>query len=486
MNQNELEVAAEERLFDAMLDEVVRGARGVDAASPGGADHGSPWLAAAMVLFGVIVVAGVFVVTQAQRVVAVVPQESEQEPRAPLAPLPPAVKVSGLAELQALDVATTNVTLQFQKEEDLLALGRFTKLRALQLEPDPEMPHEGFQRAWSLAPLAECKSLEAISIGYFGTLNPSEFSVLTSLPKLRSLTLVGLDKVVGAELGSLLGKLPLRSLVLHAVTIEPEGMRALGELPLLERLELRDCVGLEKCDLQHLYRLRQLRHLGLRGLGALRPVPGPQDRTAVSFVLPETHDGKPDARIGADWMRGLAKSLPELRELDLADSWVDDAALSELPKRLVSLGVEGSLGYGEAGIAAAVALPELRILRCGDPQPSLMQRSDAVPSGEWLRHLSQAKLERFEFRGHTNADLVTAIRTQTDLRELRLEQVFRGTFAIGGGGVGALVEDPLPDVMPLGSIEKLVRVELVNGSLALHQALRTALPARVHLEIVPR
>ena len=67
MNQNELEVAAEERLFDAMLDEVVRGARGVDAASPGGADHGSPWLAAAMVLFGVIVVAGVFVVTQAQR-----------------------------------------------------------------------------------------------------------------------------------------------------------------------------------------------------------------------------------------------------------------------------------------------------------------------------------------------------------------------------------------------------------------------------------
>jgi hypothetical protein len=482
MNQNELEVAAEERLFDAMLDEVVHQdvpeSRGVGSVR-GGRSH---WFAAAMVLFGMIVVAGVFVVSQAQRVVAVVPQEPEQDP------LPQAVKVLGLAELQALDVATTNVTLQFQKPEDLAALGRFTRLRALQLEPDPEMSHEGFQSAWSLAPLAECKSLETISIGYFGTLDPTEFSVLTSLPKLQSLTLVGRDKVVDAALGSLLGKLPVRSLVLHAVAIEPEGMRALGELPLLERLELRDCDGLEKCDLQHLYRLRQLRHLGLRGLGELRPVPGPQDGTAVSFQLPETHDGKPDARIRADWMRGLAKALPELRELDLADSWVEDAALSELPKRLVSLGVEGSLGYGEVGIAAAMALPELRILRCGDPKASLMQRSDAVPSGEWLRHLSQAKLERFEFRGHTDADLVTAIRTQTDLRELRLEQVFRGTFAIrgGGGGVAALVEDPLPDVMPLGSIEKLARVELVDCGLALEQALRTALPARVHFEILPR
>ena len=101
MNRNELEAAAEGRLFDAMLDEVVQ----ERVATRGTRERGrSRWLAAALMLLGLGVVVGVVVTSRAGPAVAVAPQEPVQEP------LPPVVKVRGLAELQALDRGATNVS----------------------------------------------------------------------------------------------------------------------------------------------------------------------------------------------------------------------------------------------------------------------------------------------------------------------------------------------------------------------------------------
>lgn len=479
MNRNQLEAAAEGRLFDAMLDEVVQ----ERMTTRGTRERGrSRWLAAALMLLGLGVVVGVVVTSRSGAAVAVAPQE----------PLPPEVKVRGLAELQALDRGATNVWCQLREPAELGELARFAQLRSVVVEPDPDLSHEEMTTAaWSLSPLAECASLEHVTIGYFWTLKLAEFTVLTRLPKLRSLTLLGRDKVVDAELGALLGKLSLRSLVLHAVDVQPEGMRALGELPLLERLELRDCTGLATCDLTHLYRLRQLRALGVRGFGLPRQVVAGGSGTAVSIQLPEMRDGKFVVRLTAEWMHGLAKALPNLHELDLTESMIDDEVLLAMPRNVVRLGIRGALGYGELGVAAAMDLPGLRVLACGDPAPSILKHHEEVPTAIWWPPLYLKKLQRMEFTGFPTAEFVDALSQQVELRELRLEHVSVGSFPIGGPGLGAgvMIEDPLPDFGFLADMPKLEKIELLRPSQALEAAIRQALPEvlakRVRIEVLP-
>jgi hypothetical protein len=304
------------------------------------------------------------------------------------------------------------------------------------------------------------------------------------LPKLQSLTLVGRDKVVDAALGSLLGKLPLRSLVLHAVAIEPEGLRALGELPLLEGFELRDCVGLEKCDLQHLYQLRQLRSLSLRGLGdsidksRITPV----GNTGVLVPLPILgEDGRRLQLITAQWMRGLANAFPNLRELDLSESRIDDEVLMALPRRLTSIRLENAIGFGRRGVAAVAELAELETLACSDPQPP-EGPTGIVPIVTWKPLLQRRKLKRLEYTGFAGL-LLEELGKQEELRELRLyDHAFRVySFREGNHEVPKTV-----NLEVLARLPRLVRVELVGFGPALEQALRTALPARVHFEILPR
>ena len=482
MNRNQLEVAAEERLFDAMLDEVVQ----ERVATRGTLQRGrSRWLAAALMLLGLDVVVGVVVTSRAGPAVAVAPQQ-EQEPL----PLPSRVPVRGIAELQALDRGATNVWYLFREPAELAALARFQQLRSLSIEPDPDLSHEErIAAAWSLSALAECASLEHVTIGYFGPLELAEFTVLTRLPKLRSLTLLGRDKVVDAELGALLGKLPLRSLVLHAVDVQRDGLRALGELPLLERLELRDCTGLEKCDLTHLYRLRQLRALGVRGFGLPRQVVAGGSGTAVSIELPEVRDGKFVIRVTADWMRGLAKALPNLCELDLTESMIDDEVLLALPRKLRRLGIGGALGYTELGVAAVLDLPELQTLGCGDPSPSTLRFGEQVPAAIWWPTLHLKKLQRLEFAGFLTAEFTDALSQQVELRELRLDHSSR-SFSFRVDGKEELREAPIPSFAFLADLPHLQLVQLRAPTVGLEAAIRQALPEvlakRVRIEVLPR
>lgn len=500
MNRNELEAAAEGRLFDAMLDEVVQ----ERVATRGTRERGrSRWLVAALMLLGLGVVVGVVVTSRSGAAVAVTPQEPVQEP------LPPVVKVRGIGELQALNRGATNIWYLLRKPEELAALARFQQLRSISIEPDPDLSHEErIAAAWSLSALAECASLEHVTIGYFRNLGVAEFTVLTRLPKLRSLTLLGRDKVVDAELGALLGKLSLRSLVLHAVDVQPEGMRAIGELPLLERLELRDCTGLEKCDLTHLYRLRQLRALALRGVQPStwwwRRLPG-HDASQPSILTPyplqpplAPTEGEWAAKavrggwtLPAAWMRGLAKALPDLSELDLTESMIDDEVLLALPRKLRRLSIGSALGYGELGVAAVLDLPELRALACGDPSPSVFRFDEQVPAAIWWPTLHLKKLQRLEFTGFPTPEFMDALSQQVELRELRLKHVSRGSFALGDAPLEAtvLIEDPLPSFAFLADLPKLTKVELVRPSQSLEAAIRKALPevlaSHVRIEILP-
>ncbi|MCB9885992.1 MAG: hypothetical protein H6838_10885 [Planctomycetes bacterium] len=250
MNRDQLEEAAEQRWFEVMLDEVRADRRGATAAPP----RAMPWLAAAILLLGLAAVVGVFVSTRTGN-----SQAAPQEPR----PLPAPVPVRGSEALQALDPRTENVLLQFDAAEGLPPFDHLPYLRALSLESDPGAPPSS--PAPSLQPLAACPRLEQVAIRRFGgSCGAAALRPLMELPNLRSLTLVGCDKRLTVDVVEVLSKLALRSLSLQDAELHPAGFAALDGLPLLQRIELRHCGGLGKCDLRVLCRLRELRGLSLR------------------------------------------------------------------------------------------------------------------------------------------------------------------------------------------------------------------------------
>jgi len=480
-NRNELEMAAEERLFAASLDEVSG-----DCAVPRRriAAPRTRWVAAAIVLLGLAVVAGVVVTSRSGPALALAPQEP--------VPLPPVVKVRGMAKLLKADRRVENLSCAIEGP-DFGPLQEFVRLRALRVEQDHDLPHPTLvQSAWSLAPVARCTKLEFLSVGPLARFTTGELAPIVALPSLRSLELVGAEKNIDADFVAVLAKLPLRSLVLHAVHILPEGLRALGELPLLERLELRDCTGLEKCDLKPLYRLRQLRALALRGVGRPRvhsggPVgPGGAGGTGVSIELPEVRDGKFVLTVTAEWVAGLAKAMPNLRELDLAECRIDDEVVAALPRALTFLGLRATLGYGESGVEAVGALPELRTLAIGDPIVWDI-KIGLAPVATWLPLLPQKKLQRIEFTGVATPELITALAAQSGLRELRLDLPVRWPWDFQEGRAGRPeAEVAFPSFTPLVELRGLQSIELVGPSEALEKAIRLAVGDRVPVVILQR
>lgn len=483
MNRNELEAAAEERLFDALLDEVV----GRGATAPNTLRGNSRWLAAAVVLFGVAVVAGVVAISRAPSNLAVQPQEP--------APLPPPVHVRGLAALQKLDRATTtNLCVQSLDGSELAALEGFPQLRALAIESAEESgAGDRPVTVWMLTMLVQCPQLERVSLGALGKGQRFDYAGLTKLPKLRSLVLAGSDKVVDAQLSGLLGKLPLRELTLQRAQVLPGGLQLIGELPLLERLELHDCPGLESCDLQHLYRLRRLRSLSLQGVSnpesRIVAVPG----EPISMQLPEVRDGKLVSCLTGPWMQGLTMALPELSELDVSGSVVDAALLAALPPGLTFLGVRDTLGLSGAGVATICGLPELRTFACSDPRTRLGKWGFAIYSdfsSDCLPVLQKKLLRRIDFTGLLTDELIAALRTQAELRELRLQPLRQHKFSLGirvdSAAPKDLREVPLPNLTALAELPQLEKVELQHPQPELEAALRKVLPARVRIEIVER
>jgi len=471
MNRNELEAAAEERLFDAMLGELAR-----EAAAPARGVAASRWLVAAFVVLGLAVVVGVVMTSRGTPAVAVAPQEP--------APLPPTLEVRGITALRKADRQVENLSCAIEGP-DFGVLQEFERLRALRVEQDHDLPHPTLvQSAWSLAPVARCTKLESLTVGPLARFTAVELAPIAALPNLRSLELVGKEKVLDGASAAVLVKLPLRSLVLREVFVVREGLRVLGELPLLERLELRDCTGLDRCDLKHLYRLRQLRALTLRGVGQATVQQFALTGEPVALQLPTIRDGRIVREVTADWIKGLAEALPNLRELDLAETRIDDQVLIALPRSLTFLGLRAAKGYGEPGMVAVGALPNLQGLACGEPPPNSHEQ-DRVPFASWWPVLRGMKLHRYEFAGIPTPDLLDELRQQTDLRELRLAI---GLAVVTTNEQGHLIlgEGPPLDFGCLGDLKHLDWVALVNPSASIVQAIRRAVGDRVRIEGLAR
>lgn len=190
--------------------------------------------------------------------------------------------------------------------------------------------------------------------------------------------------------------------------------------------------------------------------------------------------------ITVHWMRGLAASLPNLRELDLSESRIDDEVLTALPRRLASLRLVSTQGFGAAGVAAVAALSELKTLACSDPQPP-QGTTSWVPIVTWRQLLLHTKLKRFEYTGFAGL-LAAELSGQTELEELRFDQRVQFSFQIRGEGRGPdpAVESPMPSFASLAGLSKLTRIELLAPSPGLEAAIRKAVPARVRIEILPR
>lgn len=441
MNASTLERAAEERLLDAALTELHGGGAAEPAGRHGGAvpSAAARWFAAAMLLLGGSVILAVALLARAERPGPVPAQQPE---------LPPPLRADGRAALAGADRGTENLWC-ILAPGDLPLLAEFTLLRRLQLEPVPGAGRAAPVR-WSLAPLADCRTLTSLAIGNLPGFAPAELDAVAQLPQLTELQLAGTGHLLDPAFVAALQKLPLRALSLHSVGFTPAGFAALCGLPLLERLELRDCLHLDRCELARLRQLRQLRALALRGVGgrlagslakahALAdgqqpPPPKPSVAYAVSGLPPAEERLLLDAAV----MRALA-DLPQLTGLDLRDSVVDAAAMAALPPRLVGL----DLG------ATASALPPAAILALAQPGhlPQLQRLSfrvgtvlSAIPIGAtweqvaadldaerratlaWAQLLQTRMFEQLTVRGPVEGALGQALGHQQRLQQLALEQ----------------------------------------------------------------
>jgi hypothetical protein len=198
-----------------------------------------------------------------------------------------------------------------------------------------------------------------------------------------------------------------------------------------------------------LQRLRQLRSLSLRGVGGalasslsrshpladepkLEPPPDPPGVMRTGLQMP----GEEKLLLTQDVMRAIAR-LPRLRELILAGSVVDDAALAALPLQLTALDVSQCVGLGTRGLMAAPPLPQLSALGCS--MPTLVKNDlhlddfDSFVSGKtaaaqaaqdtlW-QFLRVHPLRKLSFHGPLLAKTCRELETQTALRELELELI---------------------------------------------------------------
>ena len=499
MNQNqvELEREAEERLLDTSLGEVC-GDAAAAAAAAAAASPPTRLFAAALILLGISVVFAV---------AALAPQPTSTPAQEPTQlPLPAPLRVEGADALRATDRHTKNLWCIITPQ-DMPLLAEFTDLRQLLLEEqlDPIGTWLANDPSWSLQPLAKCTHLQSLTIGNLARFSARQLSAVAQLPQLRELKLIGTVHRVDTAYVAEIQRLPLRSLALHAVSLEPRAFADLCRLPLLEQLELRDCLHLDRCDLTQLQKLRRLHTLTLRGVGGrfadslskshpladepkIEPPPDGPGVTRTGLQMP----GRETVILSPQLMQALA-GLPDLSTLDLRSSVLDDATLAALPPQLQTLDLRGCNTTGPHGLAAAAPLPRLREFASGfigriqlaPPPGAINQKKDSGTqytgklqpfddaNASYCAFLQKHTLTRltFEPQLEVRGDLLGAIAAQTQLQVLQLD----------------LHDQPLlpeHDLTPLAKLSNLRRVELRGTSPAFADKLRRTLGDKVQVLVI--
>lgn len=268
----------------------------------------------------------------------------------------------------------------------------------------------------------------------------------------------------------------LRTIGLYSTICSPLLADAIAVMPALRELRLSMCA----VDAAFLARLaaapRPLVSLELQGC------PGLDDeawqalgtlRTLQRLVVSSQNSEGTTAVAGKTLaLRTLGEAafaafaaLPELRELRLDESAFDDRMLLRLPGRLQVL----DLGDRPMGALAADTLRRLGGLReltfgCGlEPAPAIAT-------------LAELRLERLDYRGALTPELLRACAAQPGLRNLSLKLRRRvdlaplaasGSLAelrlIASVGIGEVGYQPkVEDLLPLRQCEGLQRLDLVN------------------------
>ena len=386
-----VQVAARERLFDAELAEVLD-VPVAAVSEPQVRAQGAAWLAAALVLLGVFVAAGVAWLR------CVEDASTAQEPGGfdPVFPwyerFPSLTIATGAAVLASLP-PVTSLGMRLEDDRNLAFLERQCDLRHLMVLTSDRVECALSREA--LRAIAALPNLESLEFTDKVQATADDLRELRVAPKLDALSLCGSPIRLDAKLGAVLVELPkLRLLQTWDAEVTIEGLETLAGMPHLEALILGR-MRIDDATVAALAKLRTLRVLGIFG-----DVP--------------RYGSKPMARLSASHVRALAK-LPRLVSLSLEHCTVDDEALASLPLTLQSFCLGAVDGVTAAGLQSVAKLPRLRALSLAESGSDPLILAAAV-------HLVRAlKLERFESPNAVlPADLWAAFADQPLLRHLQL------------------------------------------------------------------
>lgn len=427
---------AEERLLDAAL---AQHFAGTHAAAP--TPHRSRWLAAALLLLGLgVVAATMWQVRQA-------PTDEIQEPEP--APLPPEVTGDGKTQLAALPPTVPHLFAKLVDPRDLPVLTRFTALRGLRLWA--EKIHVAgintgqYHGRWSsppddlLQPLAGLHQLEVLKLPRDLVVTPALLAPLAGHPTLRELQLVGSltrdNQVVDAALVEALAAIPkLRALHLMFVRVDGDVLPQLAKLP-LESLELEWCNGLDAKGWAALLSMRGLRRLSFKDW----------DWHTDTVAKEGPRPWRPQA---ADLRR--LHELPQLRTLELRACQVGDEELAAVPDTLHALAVQGH-ELSPEGCGQLRRFVRLRTLEwtIGRWQPNnFFERDDPATkdaaADATAAALGTLHLQTLRLVGELTPELRAAIVAQQDLAEL------------------SITGNRIDDLTGFGSLAKLTRLKLAE------------------------
>ncbi|HEX5050301.1 MAG TPA: hypothetical protein VFZ65_00885, partial [Planctomycetota bacterium] len=375
--------AAEERLLDAAMAEVF----GREPVRAHRALH--RYLAAALLLLGVGVVALTLWLPRDDRAPATM-QQPAQEP-----PLPDEVSAEDEAGFAALPADTVNLVAWLSGPEQMRWLLRFRGLRRLVVLGMPS----GAASQWAgasaqdtaLAPLRALTALEEVQLPFDLVVRPEHIAALRELGSLRTLAFGNV--VASPELADAVVALPaLQELRLTMVAAGAPFFARLARAGRpLRGLELNACPGLD-ADAWH----------AIAALSGLRRLVVTCQHEGTTRVAGATHKL---GTLGDEAFAAFA-ALPDLRELGLDESSFDDRMLLRLPKGLQLL----DLGDRPMGALAADALRPLAALRdltfgCG---------LDAAVAAEVLGALH---LQRLDYRGWLQPEVLRAVAAQPGLVE---------------------------------------------------------------------
>lgn len=352
MNATKAQAAARARRFDAELAAVLD----VPVVALAGPNERArslrSWLAASLVLLGVLVTAAV---AWQQRCADALLQDPAalEPPEIPgrVCRVSPTVNFGEWSSLPL--AAAVGIQDGSRLSRDLSAFAPYTQLRSLTLRGSPEWSADG------LKALAGLPRLEVLGLPVNANVTAEHLRTLADVPSLRFLTLHLQRALRGDDVDALAGARGLVSLRLIGGSIDATAMRRLAELPALRVLGLVAVDGCTEDVLVELRALRGLRRVDLQLLGDVpRPTPFELELDDYSLMAAGGHD---TAGLTPRVASALAE-LPALRAVTLTTTHCSAAAIEALPLQLDHFGMLACPHVGPEVFDALARLAHLRRL----------------------------------------------------------------------------------------------------------------------------